>query len=191
MKRRARPNRAKPRALTLGSLFAALTLAPSVTFAETRAMPPLIADYGKTAPMENPGERPDPALDYKVVMSVTKASDDGAPPPALEKAARLANLLAQSDVPAAHRHIVVVLHGPATAAVLNEAGLKARGKTSNPSARLISELTGAGVSVRVCGQALAAGKIARSEVLPEVEVDLAALTTLSTLQLRGYALLPD
>lgn len=172
-------------------LFGALALAPSVAFAETRPMPPLIADYGKTAPVENPGERPDPALDYKVVMSVTKAGENGAPPPALEKAARLANLLAQSGVPAAHRHIVVVLHGPATAAVLNEAGLKARGKTTNPSARLITELTEAGVSVRVCGQALAGTKIARSEVLPEVEVDLSALTTLSSLQLRGYALLPD
>lgn len=184
-------NRAHPRGLAAGALFAALTLAPSVTFAETRPMPPLIADYGKTVPVPNPGERPDPALDYKVVLSVTKTGEAGAPPPALEKAARLANLLAESGVPAAHRHIVVVLHGPATAAVLNAAGLQARGKTDNPSARLISELTDGGVSVRVCGQALAGAKIARSEVLPQVQVDLSALTTLSTLQLRGYALLPD
>ena len=75
--------------------------------------------------------------------------------------------------------------------MLNEAGLKARGKAANPSAQLIGELTKAGVSVHVCGQALAGAKIARSEVLPEVQVDLSALTTLSTLQLRGYALLPD
>lgn len=188
---RAVPHRTDRRRLAVGALFAALTLAPSVTLAETRPMPPLIADYGKTAPVENPGERPDPALDYKVVMSVTKTGEEASPPPALEKAARLANLLAQSGVPAAHRHIVVVLHGPATAAVLNEAGLKARDKAVNPSARLIAELTQAGVSVRVCGQALAGAKIARSEVLPQVEVDLSALTTLSGLQLRGYALLPD
>lgn len=187
---RALPTRANRHGFALGALLA-LTLGPSVTFAETGPMPPLIADYGKTAPVENPGERPDPALDYRVVMTVTQAGEDGAPPPALEKAARLANLLAQSGVPTPHRHIVVVLYGPATVAVLNEAGLKARGKAANPSARLIAELTEAGVSVRVCGQALAGAKIARSEVLPEVQVDLAALTTLSTLQLRGYALLPD
>jgi intracellular sulfur oxidation DsrE/DsrF family protein len=188
---RALPNRADRRRLFVGALFAALSLAPSVALAETRPMPPLIADYGKTAPVENPGERPDPTVDYKVVMSVTKAGEDGAPPPQLDKAARLANLLALSGVGAAHRHIVVVLYGAATAAVLNEAGLKARGKTLNPSAKLIGELTQAGVSVRVCGQALAGAKIARSEVLPQVEVDLSALTTLSGLQLRGYALLPD
>lgn len=154
-------------------------------------MPPLITDFGKTVSVENAGERPDPRLDYKVVMSVTKADETGTPPAALEKAARLANLLAQSGVPADHRHIVVVLHGPATAAVLNEAGLRARGKASNPSAALIAKLTEAGVMVHVCGQALAGAKIARSEVLPQVQVDLSALTTLSTLQLRGYALLPD
>jgi intracellular sulfur oxidation DsrE/DsrF family protein len=159
--------------------------------AETGAMTQLVPGYGKTAPVENPGEKPDRALDYKVVMSVTKAGEAGAPPPALEKAARLANLLAQSGVPANHRHIVVVLHGPATFAVLTAAGMTARGKGANPSEALIAQLKTAGVRVDVCGQALAGAKIARSEVLPDVQVDLSALTTLSTLQLKGYALLPD
>jgi intracellular sulfur oxidation DsrE/DsrF family protein len=141
--------------------------------------------------VENAGERPDPTVDYKLVMSVTDDGGGDAPAPALDTAARLVNLLAQSGVPAVRRHIVVVLHGPATLAVLNETGLKARGKTVNPSAPLIAKLTEAGVSVRVCGQALAAAKIARSEVLPQVQVDLSALTTLSTLEMRGYALLPE
>jgi len=179
------------RRLVFAILSTAVAGAPGVTLAETRSMPPLLADYGKTAPIQDPAERPDPSLDYKVVMSVTKAGENGAPPPALEKAARLANLLAQSGVTAEHRHIVVVLHGPATAAVLNPSGVAARGKGANPSAGLIEALSKAGVSIRVCGQALAANKIAPSEVLPQVQVDLSALTTLSTLQLRGYALLPD
>jgi intracellular sulfur oxidation DsrE/DsrF family protein len=173
------------------ALFVYMVVAPGSSQAETRSMTPLVPGYGATAPVQDPGERPDPALDYKVVMSVTKVGDAGEPPPALEKAARLANLLAQSGVPANHRHIVVVLHGPATVAVLNPAGLAARGKTVNPSAELIAQLKAAGVRVDVCGQALAAAKIARGEVLPDVQVDLSALTTLSTLQLKGYALLPD
>lgn len=190
MTSRAFPPASARRGLVLGALLAAAALVPSVTFAETHPMTPLIADYGKVAPVAHPGVPPEPGLDYKVVMSVTKVEGAG-PPAALEKAARLANLLAESGVPASHRHIVVVLHGAATQAVLNEAGLKARGKTSNPSAKLIEELTKAGVHVHVCGQALAAAKIARNEVLPEIQVDLSALTTLSTLQLHGYALLPD
>jgi intracellular sulfur oxidation DsrE/DsrF family protein len=129
--------------------------------AETGAMTQLVPGYGKTAPVENPGEKPDRALDYKVVMSVTKAGEAGAP------------------------------HGPATFAVLTAAGMTARGKGANPSEALIAQLKTAGVRVDVCGQALAGAKIARSEVLPDVQVDLSALTTLSTLQLKGYALLPD
>lgn len=165
--------------------------AANASQAETRTMTQLVPGYGKVAPVENPGEKPDPAVDYKVVMSVTKAGEAGAPPPALEKAARLANLLAQSGVPASHRHIVVVLHGPATMAVLTPAGMTARGKGANPSEDLIAQLKAAGVRVDVCGQALAGAKIARGEVLPDVQVDLSALTTLSTLQLKGYALIPD
>jgi len=177
---------------TLGLMVAASSVCwAGVSAAETRPPDPLIPGYGAVAPVEHPGERPDPSLDYKVVMNVTKPGEPGAPPPGLEKAARLANLLAQSAVPASNRHIIVVLSGPATGAVLTEAGMKARGKGVNPSAQLIGALTAAGVSVRVCGQALAAAKIAQSEVLPGIQVDLSALTTLSTLQLKGYALLPD
>ena len=85
----------------------------------------------------------------------------------------------------------MILQAAATTAVLNEKGLKARGLTRNPSVDLIAKLKAAGVSVRVCGQALAAAKIARDEVLPDVQVDLSALTTVAALQLRGYALLVD
>lgn len=155
------------------------------------AAPPAIVAYGGVASVENPARVPDPNLDYKVLMSVTKAGDAGAPPVALEKAARLVNLLAVSGVPASHRHLVVILHGPATYAVLNEAGAKAHGRPPNPSADLIAQLKAAGVQVDVCGQALAGAKIARDEVLGDVQVDLSALTTIATLELNGYALIPD
>jgi intracellular sulfur oxidation DsrE/DsrF family protein len=178
-------------AIAACGLIATAALTPAAALAQAPAAGPLIADYGKTTPVPNASERPDPRLDYKVVFSVTKSGGDAEPPPALDKAARLANLLAQSGVDAAHRHIVVIFYGPATTAVLNPAGVKARGKASNPSAEAIDELSRAGVSVRVCGQALAGAKINRDEVLPQVQVDLSAVTTLATLQLRGYALLPD
>jgi intracellular sulfur oxidation DsrE/DsrF family protein len=191
MTSRRLPPLAAARVFATGGLLAALVLGPGVSFAEPLAGQPLISGYGKTVAVENAGERPDPTLDYKLVMSVTEAGPDGSPAPALDTAARLVNLLAQSGVPAGHRHIVLVLHGPATMAVLDEAGLKARGLSANPSASLIAKLADAGVSVRVCGQALAAAKIAQSEVMPQVQVDLSAVTTLSTLQMRGYALLPE
>jgi intracellular sulfur oxidation DsrE/DsrF family protein len=175
----------------LSALLAGCALVPALALGDTALPPPLIPGYGEVTPVENAGERPDPAVDYKVVLNATKGGGDDAPVPFLDKAAKVANLLAQSGVPAEHRHIVVIVQAAATGAVLNEAGLKARGRTRNPNADLIAKLNTAGVSVRVCGQALAGAKIARSEVLPGVQVDLSALTTVSALQLKGYALLVD
>jgi len=171
-------------------LLIASSLAARASLAEGLG-PPLIPGYGEVTPVENAGERPDAGVDYKVVLNATKGGADGAPPPFLDKAAKVANLLAQSGVPAAHRHVVVIMQAAATMAVLNEKGLKAHGLARNSSADLIAKLKAAGVSVRVCGQALAAAKIARDEVLPDVQVDLSALTTVAALQLRGYALLVD
>ncbi len=172
-------------------LLAPLMLAAAAANADDKLLPPLIPGYGVVTPIEDPGERPDPQVDYKVVLNATTIGEGDKPAYFLDKAAKVANLLAQSGVPAEHRHVVVIMQHAATNAVLNEAGLKARGKTKNPNADLIAKLNAAGVSVRVCGQALAAAKIARSEVLPGVQVDLSALTTLSALQLRGYALLTE
>lgn len=182
---------------TVGSLTAVCvlvmcaSLAPSAAMGAASGPSPLIDGLGGFAQVGNPGVRPDPQLDYKVVMTAAKVGDNGEPIPAFERIARLANLLAASGVPADHRHLVVMLYGPATAAVLNADGLKTHNIPPNPNADAIKKLVAAGIGVHVCGQALAGWKIARSEVLPDVQVDLSALTTLSTLQLQGYALLQD
>jgi len=42
------------------------------------------------------------------------------------------------------------------------------------------------VDFRVCGQAVLGRKIDPKNILPEIELDLWALTTLTNLQLRGY-----
>jgi intracellular sulfur oxidation DsrE/DsrF family protein len=173
------------------ALLTAVSLLPAVAGAETALLAPLIPGYGVVTPVENAGERPDPTVDYKVVLNATKFDQGDPTVYFLDKAAKVANLLAQSGVPAEHRHVVVIMQHAATMGVLNAEGLKARGMKSNSNADVIAKLKAAGVSVRVCGQALAAAKIARSEVLPDVQVDLSALTTLSALQLKGYALLVD
>jgi intracellular sulfur oxidation DsrE/DsrF family protein len=168
--------------------LAILSLVTGAAFAQAQA---LIEGYGNSVAVENAGELPDPALDYKVVLSVTERWPEDEPAFGLDTAATLLNLLAQSGVPAEHRHIVLVMHGDATLSVLNEAGLKAHDMTDNPSAALIAKLAKAGVSIRLCGQAMAAAGVTREELLPEIQVDLSAVTTLATLQMRGYALLPD
>jgi intracellular sulfur oxidation DsrE/DsrF family protein len=172
------------------ALAAAALCAGLAPMAASAAGAPAITQYGKVAPVENPGQLPDPAMDYKVVISLASDAQAGGHLKGLEAAARLVNLLAEAGVPAAHRHIVVVMHGAATLGVLNEAAAQVRLKGPNPNADIIAKLQAAGVSVRVCSQALAGAKIARSEVIPSIEADYSAMTTITTLELQGYALLP-
>lgn len=154
---------------------------------------PVIPGYGAIAPMPDAKERPDRSLHYRVLFSVTKAA---ASPdqinPNLEKVARFVNLLGADGVRPAAGDVAVVIHGPATALVMNDAAYSERTKVArNPNLPLVKALRAAGVSVRVCSQALVGNKIDPAVVDKGIEIDVSALTTMATMQLRGWALIPD
>ena len=137
----------------------------------------------------------DPAVRYRVAFPATRAA---ATPrdtlPALERAARFLNLLSAAGKRAAPGDVVVVISGPATTAVLNDAAWRLRypeGGASNPDLPLIRALREAGATVSVCSQALHGQKIMSTEVDASVRQDLSAMTTLATLQAQGYALIPE
>lgn len=154
------------------------------------AQTPIVPGFGAVAPVQGAHERPDPNREYKVVFDVSMgAADAGKPATGLERVARFVNMLGAGGVAADKRRIVAVLHGPATHAVMTDAAYGRRhGGAKNPNVPLIAALERAGVDVRVCGQALAGQKIGPGEVLPAVQVDLAALMTVTHLQFTGYAL---
>ena len=170
------------------ALLMSLSIAAAATAAAAQA--PLVPGFGAVAPVPDAHERPDPSREYRVVFDVSKgAAEAGKPAAGLERVARFVNMLGGGGVPADKRRIVAVLHGPATEAVMTDAAYGQRhGGARNPNGPLIAALEAAGVDVRVCGQALAGQKIARQEVLPAVQVDLAALMTVTHLQFAGYAL---
>jgi intracellular sulfur oxidation DsrE/DsrF family protein len=112
--------------------------------------------------------------------------------PGLDRAARLANMLAAGGVTAGKRHIVAVVHGAATDAVVSDTAYAARHSgQKNPNTALIAALQAGGVSVRICGQAMTGQKIAAPDLAPGVQLDLAALMTVTNLQFQGYALVVD
>src|SRR3546814_17256001 len=83
------------------------------------------------------------------------------------------------------------IHGPATLLILQNAPYAARMKVAaNPNAALIAALQKAGVSIRVCSQAMVGNGIMPNQVASGVKIDDSALTTLANLQIRGYAILP-
>jgi intracellular sulfur oxidation DsrE/DsrF family protein len=70
--------------------------------------------------------------------------------------------------------------------VMTNAAYRERYHRDNPNIAVIHALRAAGVDIRVCGQGLLARKIDASQVNPDVQVDLWALTTLVNLQLNGH-----
>lgn len=133
---------------------------------------------------------PDPNGVHKVVFDMANAApaiDDVNP--MLLGIARFVNTLGKYGVPADNRQIAVVLHQGATEIILQNEPFKARNDGhDNPNVELIRDLANAGVQFHVCGQAVLAYDIDPDTILPEIQLDLWALTTLTALQGAGYVL---
>lgn len=147
-----------------------------------------MAGYDAAKDFAGAKELPDPNIDYKVVFSVAANAKDDEIHPTLKTIALYLNTLAHNGVPANHRHIVAVFHQGGGDAVLVNDVYKARHKgVDNPNIAMLRELKEAGVDLRVCGQGLLGKKVEPSQVLPGVQADLWAMTTMVNLQMRGYA----
>ena len=133
-------------------------------------------------------ELPDPNMTYKVVFDIaTAAPKIDEVNPGLTGVVRYLNTLAKNGVPADHRQIAVVLHQNATEIILSNEAFRTRNDGhDNPNVSLIQSMKKAGVDFRVCGQSVLAHKIDPKTIMPEIELDLWALTTLVNLELRGY-----
>src|SRR3546814_11610467 len=92
-------------------------------------------------------ERPDPKLRYRVLFNVTKtASSPDRVNPSLEKVARFVNLLGPDKVHPATGDIAVIIHGPATLIILQNAPYASRMKVENGRRRVGKERVSTGSS---------------------------------------------
>lgn len=149
---------------------------------------PVIKGYGGIFEIPYAEEKPDPSLDYKIVIEIATASDKpDSTNWALYNVARLINLHVMGGVPKEKINVVLAIHGGAAFSVMNNEAYKAKYGVNNPSLKLYQELEQAGVKMYVCGQSLIARKIDRFKMLPEVKVATSMLTTMTTYQLKGYA----
>lgn len=153
---------------------------------------PVIQGYGKAHPMPEAAVQPSPDREYKILFDITKAAESpDQVNPGLEHIARLINVFALAKVPPEKLKIVAVLHGPATVASLDDLYYREKYRIPSPNRKLIGALRQTGVTVYVCGHALARNALPLSWVDREVNVALAALTVLTVYQLDGYALIPE
>ncbi len=170
-------------------LFLVLTLSITTSFSQTRIFP-VVKSYGGIFEIPYAVERPDPSLDYKIVIEVERESEHpDSLSWAINNVARLVNLHVMGGVPKEKLDVVIVIHGGATYNTMQNMAYMKKYKTNNPNMRLLHELSEAGVKIFVCGQSLINRKVDRTKLLPEVKVATSMLTTLTTYQLKGYALL--
>ena len=164
-----------------------------------RATFPLIKNAGAIViQLPQVDERPDPSLDYNVVIDLTAYPeltnkkdkiDSSAVSWGLQNIGRVLNLHAAAGVPVGQLHFVVAVHGWAVDSFMNDESYTRKYKIANPNLPLIRELGDAGVKFLLCGQSVTWMKIDRNQLVPEAKITLTAQTTLTSYQLKGYALL--
>lgn len=154
--------------------------------------------WSAVARVEAIDEVPDPSLTYNVVVDFTAFAEleDSKHKPdsaqvnwGLTNIGRVYNLHVAAGVPASKINMVIAVHARAQYTFLNNESYRKRFKTDNPNLPLVRELSDAGIKFLVCGQSLHFFKIDRKELVPEAKVTLTAQTTLTSYQLKGYALM--
>jgi len=151
---------------------------------------PVIRDFGGIFEIPYAIEKPDPSMNYNIVIEVERMSDK--PDTlnwALNNVARMLNLHAVGGVPREKMNVVLAIHGGATYTVMNNEAYRAKYKMDNPNLKIYQQLQAAGVKMFVCGQSLIARDVDRNKMVPEVKVSVSMLTILTTYQLKGYAVL--
>ena len=173
------------------SLIVWLLCGGSQLLADEPRLGPVIEGYGPTYPIDDRDVALEEGAHYKVVFDVSGAPDDIT---ALNQepvsVARFLNMHGRNGVPLGNMDIAVVVHGAALKSLLTQESHETRYFEENPDYELLLGLDSAGVEVYVCGQSMRFRGIAKKELASPVQVGLSAMTMLTVLQNKGYALLP-
>ena len=167
--------------LLLSVLFAQLIVLSQMQQAK---MYPVIKSYGPVYQIPNAAHKPDPKLNYKIIVELQEnASKPDSLNEYLEAIATLINLHAVEGVPKENIHVVVVLRKMATYAVFGNEMYKEKFKVDNPNLELLKELHDAGTEFYVCGQTMLKRNISESKLAAEAKIASSGLTAISTFQL--------
>lgn len=149
---------------------------------------PVIKNYGGIYDVPDAKEKPDPAIDYKIVVDLASGSErPGELNMGLVNIARMINLHSVGGVPKEKLKVVVAIHNEASFSVMNNESYREKYNSDNPNLALYIELSQAGVQLFMCGQSMVARNIDRTKISGDIKIATSMLTVLSTYQLKGYA----
>ena len=151
---------------------------------------PVIKPYGGIFDIEDADLKADPELEYKIVIDLVTGNDEMTELNwSLNNVARMLNLHAVAGADMNKMNVVVAVHGSATYALLNDKLYKQKYGVDNPNTELLEKLSEAGVRLYVCGQSLISREVKNNQINKHVKVATSMLTTVTTHQLNGYAVL--
>ena len=151
---------------------------------------PIIENYGEVFAVEDPDFKTDTDQEFKVVFDVAIGPDSHEEiNKRIETAARFLNMHAQNGVPASQLKAALVIHGTATANIMNNEAHENRFGVPNPNADLLQSLMDSGVEVILCGQSSKSRNVSKENLIPGEKISLSAMTALIQLQNDGYRLI--
>ncbi|MBN7812113.1 DsrE family protein [Algoriphagus sp. H41] len=151
---------------------------------------PIVKGFGGIYEIPDASERPDPSLEYKILVDLSTGADDNKQVSRwVDNIARMMNLHGLAGVPGDRLKVKVVVHGGAIFTLLNDENYQQRFETSNPNLKVYEALKAAGADIMVCGQSMVARNLKTADLWPGVRVAHSALTTITTYVPQGYILL--
>jgi quercetin dioxygenase-like cupin family protein/intracellular sulfur oxidation DsrE/DsrF family protein len=156
---------------------------------KSKTVTPVVEGYGAVVPFPDAAEQP--AKGSKVVIEATGTGKIATEPlPGLVRAATLLNLAGAGGLKSSDLEVIVVLHGDATSAALDNAAYQEVAGREKPHADVMKKLKAAGVKFLVCGQALARRGYDPKSVSSDVTIAASAVSAVVNLQARGFAYVP-
>jgi intracellular sulfur oxidation DsrE/DsrF family protein len=163
-------------------------LAQGAATDSTEWLYPVISGYGGVHPGANLPIRPEPGIEYKIIVDVVHTNPDPAKfSSSLDRLARLVNLMGYAGIPAEHVHMVAVLDEAAGLLALTNESYRNRFKVDNPNLALLHQLKIHGVELMICSQAMAGNKLVERDFTSDATVTLSALSDFVVFGQRGYS----
>jgi intracellular sulfur oxidation DsrE/DsrF family protein len=152
---------------------------------------PFMTNYGAVTLKPDAAFQPDNSLTYKVLFDIRETSNEaGEINQGLDHVAKLLNFLVLAGIDVGNAAIIAILHGPAVTALLQDQIYLKKFGLANPNTAIIHELTGYGVQIYACVQALTKQNLAYTAVHEKVSLALASLLVIIHCQLHNYAYVP-
>lgn len=152
---------------------------------------PVFTDYGPVFKVPDSDIELVKGFKYKVLFDVAKGAEETFNlNRRIESVARFINMHVLNGVALTDMDIAVVLHGSATRDVFTQKAYQERFLDNNPSLNMIEQLHAKGVKFYLCGQSLYFQQGKKSDLAPQVNLALSAMTISTMLRAEGYALIP-